>query len=423
MSFPSGSTIKVILQNGASPNTGPFDIWINSLTASDGGFLIANDVSKSILSGSGYEFITPVETFSVLAKSDSSCQTIDIVGIPDIPGTTNTIRVTGSYDESLTPGLVTASVFFDNGYGLERVGTIPTALNTCPSTTGIGTGSVNNNFPTLVVLKTNETSSQYIKFFANNGATSDYFYYVPSSASVASFKAVTSVNVCADLSSGNYQTVATNSINVRPTASIIASTQEQGDNVYDLWLQLKANGVSIYSGSSIGPSSETVFNGSVPGGALVEVTASIPQISGWTTGNIFTSSLQVQNLLRYNSPEYALDPMINLFQTTMLSNATSVNTLQYSFQAVPGGYYELFNIGNIDGVNYAYSASLCYTGQTTSFVWNEPLNSGMIYLRVFDGLPQYCAGITFIKLTSTPQNNQPVEWFEVPTCVDPSCPV
>jgi hypothetical protein len=420
MSFPSGSTIKVILQNGASPNTGPFDIWINSLTASQGGVFIANDVSKATLSGSGYEFITPVETFSVLAKSDSSCQTIDIVGIPDIPGTTNAIRVTGSYDESLTPGLVTASVFFDNGYGLERVGTIPTALNTCPSTTGIGTGSVNNNFPTLVVLKTNETSSQYIKFFANGGSTSDYFYYVPSSASVASFKAVTSVNVCADLSSGNYQTVATNSINVHPTASINTSTTKNGDNVYDLWVQLKANGAPIYSGSAAGGTS---FFNSVPGGALVELTASIPQISGWTSGNVFTSSLQVQNLLRYNSPEYALDPMINLFQTTMLSNATSVNTLQYSFQAVPGGYYELFNIGNIDGVNYAYSASLCGTGATSSVILNEPLIDGNIYLRVFDGLPQFCATYTFVKFTSTPQNNQPVEYFEVPTCADPSCPV
>jgi hypothetical protein len=419
MSFPSGSTIKVILQNGASPNTGPFDIWINSLTASQGGVFIANDVSKATLSGSGYEFITPVETFSVLAKSDSSCQTIDIVGIPDIPGTTNAIRVTGSYDESLTPGLVTASVFFDNGYGLERVGTIPTALNTCPSTTGIGTGSVNNNFPTLVVLKTNETSSQYIKFFANGGSTSDYFYYVPSSASVASFKAVTSLNICADLSSGNYQTVATNSINVYPTASINTSTTKNGDNVYDLWIQLKANGAPIYSGSAAGGTS---FFNSVPGGALVELTASIPQISGWTSGNVFTSSLQVQNLLRYNSPEYALDPMINLFQTTMLSNATSVNTLQYSFQAVPGGYYELFNIGSINGVNYAYSASLCGTGATSSVILNEPLTSGNVYLRVFDGLPQFCATYTFVKFTSTPQNNQPVEYFDVTGCDDPECP-
>jgi hypothetical protein len=419
MSFPSGSTIKVILQNGASPNTGPFDIWINSLTASQGGVFIANDVSKATLSGSGYEFITPVETFSVLAKSDSSCQTIDIVGIPDIPGTTNAIRVTGSYDESLTPGLVTASVFFDNGYGLERVGTIPTALNTCPSTVGVGTGSVNNNFPTLVVLKTNETSSQYIKFFANGGSTSDYFYYVPSSASVSAFKAVTSVNVCADLSSGNYQTVATNSINVYPTASINTSTTKNGDDVYDLWIQLKANGAPRYSGSAAGGTS---FFNSVPGGALVELTASIPQISGWTSGNVFTSSLQVQNLLRYNSPEYALDPMINLFQTTMLSNATSVNTLQYSFQAVPGGYYELFNIGSINGVNYAYSASLCGTGATSSVILNEPLIDGNVYLRVFDGLPQFCATYTFVKFTSTPQNNQPVEYFDVTGCDDPECP-
>lgn len=416
MSFPSGSTIKVILQNGASPNTGPFDIWVNSLTASDGGFLIANDVSKSILSGSGYEFTTPIETFSVLAKSDSSCQTIDIVSIPDIPGTTNAVRVTGSYDDSLTPGLVTASVFFDNGYGLERVGTIPSALNTCPSTTGIGTGSVNNTLDTLVVLKTNETGSQYIKFFANNGSTSNYFYYIPASASVAAFKSVTSLNLCVDLSSGNYQTAATNSIDLYPTASVVTTSTKLGDaNVYDLWVQLKANGVPIYSGSATG----TGFNGGVPGGALIEYTASIPQISSWTAGNIFTSSLQVQNLLRYNSPEYALDPMINLFQNVILSSSTSVNTLQYSFQAIPGGYYELDADGNVDGVNYAYSSSLC-NGATSSFISADELVSGNVYLRYFLGNPTTCATVTFVKVTSqVPTAN--TEWQPVSGCGDPEC--
>jgi len=419
MSFPSGSTIKVILQNGASPNTGPFDIWVNSLTASQGGVFIANDVSKSILSSSGYEFVTPIETFQIIAKSDSSCQTIDIVGLPEIPGNTNTVRVTGSYDDSLTPGLVTASVFFNNGFGLQSAGTIPSTFNTCPSTTGTGVGSVNNNLATLVVLKTSETGSQYIKFFANNGAESNYFYYIPASASVSAFKSVNTLNLCADLSSGNYQTVATNSIDIYPTASIITSTTKNGDNVYDLWIQLKANGVSIYSGSA---ANGTSVNTGVPGDALVELTASIPQISGWSSGDIFTSSLQVQNLLRYNSPEYALDPMINLSQNVILSSSTSVNTLQYSFQAIPGGYYELFNIGSIDGVNYAYSASLCGTAQTTSFILNEPLTSGNVYLRVFNGLPQWCATVTFVKFTSTPQNNQPVEYFDVTGCDDPECP-
>jgi hypothetical protein len=419
MAFPSGSTIKVILQNGASPNTGPFDIWVNSLTASQGGVFIANDVSKATLSGSGYEFITPIETFQIIAKSDSSCQTIDIVGLPEIPGNTNTVRVTGSYDDSLTPGLVTASVFFNNGFGLQSAGTIPSTFNVCPSSTGTGVGSVNNNLATLVVLKTSETGSQYIKFFANNGAESNYFYYIPASASVSAFKSVNTLNLCVDLSGGNYQTVATNSIDISPTASLITSTTKTGDDVYDLWIQLKANGVPIYSGSA---ATGTSFNAGVPGDALVELTASIPQISGWTPGNIFTSSLQVVNRLRYNSPEYNLSTMFDFFQTTSLSNSTSVNTLQYSFQAIPGGYYELFNVGSIDGVNYAYSASLCETAQTTSVILNEPLVDGNVYLRVFNDIPQFCATYTFVKLTSTPQNNQPVEYIDVTGCDDPECP-
>jgi hypothetical protein len=67
-----------------------------------------------------------------------------------------------SYFESLTPGQVTARVFFANGYGLQNSGTIPSAFNVCPSTVGIGTASINNIYNTLVVLKTHETSSEYI---------------------------------------------------------------------------------------------------------------------------------------------------------------------------------------------------------------------------------------------------------------------
>jgi hypothetical protein len=416
MSFPSGSTLKVLLLNGASPNTGPFDLYVNSITASSG-ILIANDVSKATLSGSGYEFITPIETYQVWAKSDSTITNADVFILGNIPGVNGSVSVTGSYEESLTAGQVTASVFFDNGYGLQNSGTIPSAFNVCPSTVGIGTASINNIYNTLVVLKTHETSSEYIRFFANNGLTSGYFYHLPSSASVSAFKAVNTLNICVDLSSGNYQTVPTNSINVYPTASIITTSQKLGDaNAYELWIQLKANGVLIYSGSSTG----TGFNSGVPGNAIVEYTASIPQISSWTSGNAFTSSLQVQNLLRYNSPEYALDPMVNLFQNVILSSSISENTLQYSFPAVPGGYYELDADGNVSGVNYAYSASLCGTGQTSSFISDDELVSGNVYKRFFFDNPSWCATVTFVKVTSqAPTAN--TSWQPVSGCGDPEC--
>jgi hypothetical protein len=416
MSFPSGSTLKVLLLNGASPNTGPFDLYVNSITASSG-ILIANDVSKATLSGSGYEFITPIETYQVWAKSDSTITNADVFILGNIPGVNGSVSVTGSYEESLTAGQVTASVFFDNGYGLQNSGTIPSAFNVCPSTVGIGTASINNIYNTLVVLKTHETSSEYIRFFANNGLTSGYFYHLPSSASVSAFKAVNTLNICVDLSSGNYQTVPTNSINVYPTASIITTSQKLVDaNAYELWIQLKANGVLIYSGSSTG----TGFNSGVPGNAIVEYTASIPQISSWTSGNAFTSSLQVQNLLRYNSPEYALDPMVNLFQNVILSSSISENTLQYSFPAIPGGYYELDADGNVSGVNYAYSASLCGTGQTSSFISDDELVSGDVYLRYFFDNPTTCATVTFVKVTSqAPTAN--TSWQPVSGCGDPEC--
>jgi hypothetical protein len=416
MSFPSGSTLKVLLLNGASPNTGPFDLYVNSITASSG-ILIANDVSKATLSGSGYEFITPIETYQVWAKSDSTITNADVFILGNIPGVNGSVSVTGSYEESLTAGQVTASVFFDNGYGLQNSGTIPSAFNVCPSTVGIGTASINNIYNTLVVLKTHETSSEYIIFFENNGLTSGYFYHLPSSASVSAFKAVNTLNICVDLSSGNYQTVPTNSINVYPTASIITTSQKLGDaNAYELWIQLKANGVLIYSGSSTG----TGFNSGVPGNAIVEYTASIPQISSWTSGNAFTSSLQVQNLLRYNSPEYALDPMVNLFQNVILSSSISENTLQYSFPAIPGGYYELDADGNVSGVNYAYSASLCGTGQTSSFISDDELVSGDVYLRYFFDNPTTCATVTFVKVTSqAPTAN--TSWQPVSGCGDPEC--
>jgi hypothetical protein len=204
---------------------------------------------------------------------------------------------------------------------------------------------------------------------------------------------------------------------VYPTASIITTSQKLGDaNAYELWIQLKANGVLIYSGSSTG----TGFNSGVPGNAIVEYTASIPQISSWTSGNAFTSSLQVQNLLRYNSPEYALDPMVNLFQNVILSSSISENTLQYSFPAIPGGYYELDADGNVSGVNYAYSASLCGTGQTSSFISDDELVSGDVYLRYFFDNPTTCATVTFVKVTSqAPTAN--TSWQPVSGCGDPEC--
>ena len=422
MSFPSGSTLKVLLLNGASPNTGPFDLYVNSITASSG-ILIANDVSKATLSGSGYEFITPIETYQVWAKSDSTITNADVFILGNIPGVNGSVSVTGSYEESLTAGQVTASVFFDNGYGLQNSGTIPSAFNVCPSTVGIGTASINNIYNTLVVLKTHETSSEYIRFFANNGSTSGYFYHLPSSASVSAFKAVNTLNICVDLSSGNYQTVPTNSINVYPTASVYVSLDKSANDsdYFEAWVIVKANGNTVYSSSAEYDPFNPTFIG-VPGDALVEVTASIPQLPGWTSGDNFSSSLALQNRLRYNSPEYPLDPSINLLQNVLLSGPTSNNTLQYSFPAVPGGYYEATNNATISNMNFAFSASLCGTAQTSSFRTDSNLISGNVYQRFFDDFPSWCATVTFVKVTSLPPNNftywQPVG---VLGCNEPEC--
>ena len=116
MPYPSGSTLLVALQNGASPNTGPFDIYINDLSSSTN--LIANDISKATLSGSGYTFVTPLETFRVWAKSDSTITNADVAIVGEVPGLTKTFNITGSYDSSLNVGQLAAVVFCDAGYGM-----------------------------------------------------------------------------------------------------------------------------------------------------------------------------------------------------------------------------------------------------------------------------------------------------------------
>jgi len=333
MSFTSGSILQVLLQNGASANTGPFDIYVNSISSS--GNLIANNVDKATLSGSGYTFTAPVETFQVIAQSDSSCFTTDIVYLGNLPGENKSISITGSYDSSLTAGLVTASIFLDNGYGLQSGGTVPAALNSCPSIIGTGTGSINGDFNTLVVVKQNETGSEYIRFFANGNPISTFFYHIP--AFSGSGVNVTNTNICIDLSGGGYITNATNSINVYPTASIqpvLSEFNTSGSiNEVNGWLILKANGNIAYSSSVSGTGS--IF--SVPGNALVEITSSLLQPPSWTTGSVATTSSI--NLRWSYLSEYTDSNITTLTQQQVLSSGGDKNLVYYSFYAVPGANY------------------------------------------------------------------------------------
>lgn len=365
MSLPSGSLLKVILQNGASPNTGPFDIYVNSLTASQGGVLIANDVSKATLSGSGYEFTTPVETFSVLAKSDSSCLTTDIVVLGDIPGATKTIYVSGSYDTSLNSGLVTASVFLNNGYGLQKSGTIPTANNTCPATTNIGSGVINGDFNTLLVVKENETGSNFIQFRADLSTEPVYFYYIP--AFSGSGMNTNSVRVCVDLDgSGNYVTTATNSINLTPTSSVrsvLSKNNTAGANVSatNEWTVIRLNGTLLYSSSVAETGSLTTF----PGNAFVEVTSSLLPPSSWDPlGPTYTATSSLE--LRWNYlPYYEGQQVYTNTKQETISGSTQNLVTQYSFYAVPGAEYTVNNVGTISLPYPSYTVYIRLTPPTS----------------------------------------------------------
>jgi hypothetical protein len=406
MSFPSGSTLLVTLQNGASPNTGPFDLYINS-TSSSANLITTASVSKTQLSSSGYTFNNNVEVFSVWAKSSGSITTANVASLGNISGTNKSISVTGSYGSSLTPGLATASIFFNNGYGLQNAGNIPSNLNTCPSTTGVGTGSINGNFNTLVVCKTNETSSEYVKFFTNESDTSVYYYQLPCVSSSGTNE--TSLDICVDLTGGNYQTVATNSINVYPsTEQSVNMVRQEGfvgqapygnDNTT---LLIRVNGSLVYSGSSI----VTGFSLNSPGNALVEVTSSIMQTSLinqiGVRGNFVTNSLSVT--LTTPDNEYFADLVVNKSSTEIFSGSTGRNDVSGSFIALPGALYTISatQTGNLiysymfnglgNGYNTKAEACAASTGGPSYYTfWQSPsANNTIFYTNI--GMTSVFAG-------------------------------
>jgi hypothetical protein len=245
--------------------------------------------------------------------------------------------MTASYNESLTPGLGTVNAFIDNGYGLQDAGNIPSFLNICPSTVGTGTGSINSSFNTLVVIKDHETGSNLVKFFAEGAPVSDYFYHIPSfSGSGANAR---DIDICIDLSVGNYQLTASTAINLYPSASIrpILSEFNTGGNNNDVngWLILKSNGVAVYSASVAGTGS---YFG-IPGNSFIEITSSILQPFSWVLGNttVTTNSIDLKFSYLY---EYSNNQVTINTQTQNLTLSTDKNLVYYSFYAVPGAQYD-----------------------------------------------------------------------------------
>jgi hypothetical protein len=393
MSYPSGSTLLVVLQNGASPNTGPFDIYINDLSSSTN--LIANDVSKATLSGSGYTFVTPLETFRVWAKSDSTITNADVAIVGEVPGLTKTFNITGSYDSSLSVGQLTADVFCDAGYGMQIGGNIPSNLNTCPSTVGIGTASISPLRNTLITVKTNESSSNYIKFFPNGAATSVYYYHVPCSSSSGTNE--TSLNICVDLAGNVYQTVATNSINVYPSSSELLTMNRPANFLNSApygndnsTLLIKVNGSLVYSGSS----EVTNFSLNSPGNAIVEVTSSIGQSSLFNTigvrGNFVTNSLNIG--LTTTDGLYTNQTVFNRTSSELLSGSSVTVFVTCSFIALPGAQYNITanQYGNLiyafrfDGAGSGFATRTAACGASTggptyySF-WASPSTNNTVY--------------------------------------------
>jgi hypothetical protein len=340
MSFPSGSILLVTLQNGASPNTGPFNIYINNTSSSN---LITSNVSKNTLSSSGYTFVTPLETFSVLATSTGSITNTDIVVLGNVPGLTKYFGMSGSYDSVLNVGQETASIFYDPGYGLFTIGQINTYLANC-SMGGVGNTNISPDRNTLITVKTNESSSNYIKFYPGNSTSSVYYYHVPCVSSSATNE--TNLNICVDLSGGNFQTVATSSINVYPVttgsltmnrpANFINSAPYGNDNTS---LLIRVNGNLIYSGSSVVTGIPLYF----PGNALVEITSSIGQSSLYgsndVVGNFVTNSLAV-NLTTADTIYYN-QIVFNQTSTVVFSGSTGNNQVTCSFIALPGAQYSI----------------------------------------------------------------------------------
>lgn len=405
MSYPSGSTLLVGLQNGASPNTGPFDIYINDLSSSSN--LIANDVDKATLSGSGYTFITPLETFRVWAKSDSTITNADVAIVGEVPGLTKSFTIQGAYDSSLNVGQLTANVFCDSGYGMQTAGNISTNLNTCPPTTAIGTSSISPNRNTLVTVKTNESSSNYIKFFPDGAANSVFFYHFPCQSSSGANEL--SLNVCVDLAGGSYQTADINSINVYPSTTN-SLTLSRPNNFLNsapygndsTTLLIRVNGSLVYSGSSV----VTGFSLNSPGNALVEVTSSIMQSVLFNTigvrGNFVTNSLEIS--LTTPDSIYSNDTVFFRTQTEIFSGSAARNDIATSFIALPGATYNVtatqtgnliyaFRFDNF-GNGSATRAGACAAstgGPTYYSFWSSPsINNTIFYTNI--GMTSVLAG-------------------------------
>lgn len=379
MSFPSGSNLLVTLQPGASPNTGPFDLYINNISSTN---LIANDISKSLLSGSGYIFNAPTEVFRVWAKSDGSITTANVAILGNIPGTNTVITVTGSYVSSLNTNQPPAEVFLDNGYGLQSAGIIPVFLNSCPSNVGTGTGSISNNFNTLLVVKTSESSSEYIKFFPDNASTSVYFHHVGTTNST--FTNPYSETVCIDLSGGNYKTIPTNSINVYPTSSLIHSSNQLIQYLTPGRI-IRVNGNIVYSGSS-SVNSQSIY---IPGNAEVEITSSayISNTYNYLAGIVATSSLYIST--QYHDVMY----QTQVENKIIISGSYSADA-SYKLPALPGGIYWincvaggvqiqtwLFNGGGV-GVNDSSSACALGTGGPGCYITPSPTLNGRVYSNI-----------------------------------------
>lgn len=413
MSYPSGSTLLVGLQNGASPNTGPFDIYINDLSSSSN--LIANDVSKATLSGSGYTFITPLETFRVWAKSDSTITNADVAILDEVPGLTAALNIQGSYDSSLNVGQLTANVFCDSGYGMLAAGVIPTNLNTCPPVSSIGTSSISPNRNTLVTVKTNESSSNYIKFFPNGAANSVFFYHFPCASSSGAPEI--NLDVCVDLAGGSYQTVATNSINVYPSVTetiqvtrannFLNSAPYGNDNTT---LLVRVNGSLVYSGSTAGTQSI-----STPGNALVEVTSSILQSSLFNTigvrGNFVTNSLSIS--LTTTDGLYTNQIVSDQTSTEIFSGSAARNDVATSFIALPGASYSInaTQTGNLiyafrddsGGTGYSTRAAACAAstgGPTYYSFWSSPSTNNTVYYTGLSMSIRVLGGFLWYPLTN-----------------------
>jgi hypothetical protein len=370
-------------------NTGPFNIFINNTSSAN---LITSSVSKTTLSSSGYTFVTPLETFSVLAKSTGSITTTDIVVLGNVPGLTKYFGMSGSYDSVLNIGQETASIFCDPGYGLFTIGQINTVLATC-SMGGVGTASISPDRNTLITVKTNESSSGYIKFYPGNSTSSVYYYHVPCVSSSATNE--TNLNICVDLSGGNFQTVATSSINVYPvTTGSLTLNKPFGyfgnDNASVI---VRVNGNLVFSGSATQNSFPSSASLNFPGNSLVEITSSISQSSNFglngVVGTFVTNSLAV-NLTTPDSI-YNNQVVFNQASTVVFSGSNDTNVVSCSFIALPGANY------NIASTQYG---SLIY-----GYIFDS---SGSAFISKTAACNASTGGPTYYSLSSIPSINNTI---------------